>query len=188
MIIGLAGYARSGKDTAADVLVEKHGFVKYSFADPMREALKRLDPHIQVNDIAHLPLSQALRIYSWEQLKVESPDIRGLLQRMGTEVGRSMFGTDFWVDYAVNSIPEGTNVVFSDVRFQNEANKILALGGRVWRIEREGAEAANSHISEHDLDEFPFELVIQNDFSLEQLSSNIDTALSFDLASILRNL
>ena len=35
MIIGLSGYARSGKDTAADRLVNNHGFVRYSFAAPM---------------------------------------------------------------------------------------------------------------------------------------------------------
>jgi len=40
MLIGINGYARSGKDTMADRLVEKHGFKKVSFAEPMREMLQ----------------------------------------------------------------------------------------------------------------------------------------------------
>lgn len=37
LLIGLAGYAGSGKDTAADHLVNAHGFTKIAFADPLRE-------------------------------------------------------------------------------------------------------------------------------------------------------
>ena len=33
-LIGLTGYARSGKDTFAARLVERHGFTRASFADP----------------------------------------------------------------------------------------------------------------------------------------------------------
>jgi hypothetical protein len=36
MIIGISGLSNSGKDTCADFLVRKHGFVKVSFADPMK--------------------------------------------------------------------------------------------------------------------------------------------------------
>lgn len=36
MIIGISGLAGSGKDTAADSLVLGHGYVKLSFADPLK--------------------------------------------------------------------------------------------------------------------------------------------------------
>jgi len=38
MIIGVVGFIGSGKGTAADVLVEKHGFVKLTFADAVKDA------------------------------------------------------------------------------------------------------------------------------------------------------
>jgi dephospho-CoA kinase len=44
MIIGISGYARSGKDTVANYLVEHHEFTRMAFADAMREALLRLNP------------------------------------------------------------------------------------------------------------------------------------------------
>lgn len=42
MIIGLCGLAGSGKDTAADSLVLKHGFVKLAFADPLKRIAKEV--------------------------------------------------------------------------------------------------------------------------------------------------
>lgn len=35
-VIGVSGYANSGKDTVADYLVQEHGFVKISLADPLK--------------------------------------------------------------------------------------------------------------------------------------------------------
>ncbi len=38
-VIIIAGRARSGKDTAADYLAEKHGYAKYTFSSVLKEAL-----------------------------------------------------------------------------------------------------------------------------------------------------
>jgi hypothetical protein len=178
MIIGLSGYARSGKDTIADILVKEHGFVKLAFADPMREALRRINPFIEVNDIQHMPLDQALRVYSWEDLKQESPDIRGLMQRIGTEMGREMFGENIWVELAIKEANKYKKpIVMSDTRFKNEAEAIRNSGGFVVRVERPGVEAANSHVSEHDLDGYEFDVTIQNTGTLEDLYTDVSEAV-----------
>ena len=36
-IIGILGNKRVGKDTVADYLVKNYGFIKYNFADPIKE-------------------------------------------------------------------------------------------------------------------------------------------------------
>ena len=175
-IIGLSGYARSGKDTVADYLVEHHGFRKMSFADPMRNALYALNPTIEVDGVS-TTLASAVNIYSWEKLKTLSPDVRPLLQRFGTEVGRNMFGENFWVDYALNSIVDGTKVVISDVRYPNEVNAIKALGGKVYRVERDGVGPANSHASENGLDGYEFDGELQNNESVEWLYRLIENQI-----------
>lgn len=178
MIIGLSGYARSGKDTVADYLVEHHGFIKLSFATPMREALYRLDPEIK--DMSGLVYSfkQAVNLFGWEDMKEYFPAYRGLMQRMGTEVGREMFGEDFWVEQALRKVPADANVVFSDVRYQNEAYAIQRNFGEVWRIERPGISAANDHNSEHDLDDYKFDHRIMNYGPVEDLYKTVTTILT----------
>jgi dephospho-CoA kinase len=61
MIIGLTGYARTGKDTVASVLVKDFGFERIAFADPIRELLYELNP--KVNGIY---LREMVEEHGWE--------------------------------------------------------------------------------------------------------------------------
>ena len=45
-VIGLTGYAGSGKDTLANILVEEYGFTRIAFADKTKEFLYDLNPGI----------------------------------------------------------------------------------------------------------------------------------------------
>lgn len=175
-VIGLSGYARAGKDTVADYLVETYGYAKMSFAAPMKEALLRLNPSLDI-DGHRMPMETALRMLGWDNLKAMSTEIRPLLQRFGTEVGREMWGEDFWVNAAVNSIPDGSKVVFADARFPNEAKAVRELGGQVWRIERDGVGPANAHPSETALDDYDFDQVITNNGDVEALQNAVGSIL-----------
>lgn len=176
--IGLSGWARAGKDTVANYLVENEGYIKVSVANPMREALYRLNPTITIDELRGVSLVSAVDGLGWEQLKSLSPDVRGLMQRMGTEVGREMFGEDFWVDAAFSRIPDGSKVVIADVRYPNEAKAVKALGGALWRIERAGGAPANSHTSETALDDYEFDHKLVNDGDISALEAAVRDLLS----------
>lgn len=45
-LVGLTGLKRSGKDTAAMNLINKHRFVRVAFADPVKQVLADLNPHV----------------------------------------------------------------------------------------------------------------------------------------------
>ena len=175
MIIGLSGYAQVGKDTVANYLVSNYGFTKISFADPIREALYALDP--KLTDYPGLPgisLSWIVDRSGWESVKKDSPEARRLLQRFGTEVGRQMFGKDFWVHQGLLRAKEHDKVVFADTRFMNEANAIRATGGQVWRIHKQGHGPVNGHPSEVALDDYRFDWTLPNYASIEDLHNLID--------------
>lgn len=177
MIIGLSGYAQVGKDTVANYLVEKYGFVKVSFADPIREALYKLNPYVRIGDMPPTSLATAVDHMGWEEVKVFSSDTRELLQRMGTEVGREMFGKDFWVNQGLLRAREHSNVVFADTRFRNEAEAIRANGGQVWRINKPGHKPVNDHPSETALDEYRFDWHLPNYAGIEELHELVDRIL-----------
>jgi hypothetical protein len=167
-LIGLSGYARSGKDTVASFLCTEAGYQRVAFADALREVALDLDPTIDAPSAGRpIALRRLIDVYGWEYAKDAWPDVRRLLQRLGTEVGRRHFGTNVWVDLAMRKVDGPT--VFTDCRFPNEADAIRASGGAVWRIERPGFGPVNDHPSEHALDDYPFTRVIHNDSTPDEL-------------------
>jgi hypothetical protein len=168
MIIGLSGYAQSGKDTVAELLCLNYGFKRISFALPMRDAVYTLNPFLESgNRVADL-----VDEYGWDVAKGNA-EVRRLLQVFGTDVGRELFGETFWIDQAFKRAAEYQRVVFSDVRFPNEAKAIQNKGGDVWRINRHNHAPVNHHISEHAMDNHLFKHVIYNDGTLDELSDEV---------------
>lgn len=176
MIIGLSGYARSGKDTVAEFLVNAHSFTQRSFASKMKEAVYTLNPIVQCDSIGSFRYQNLVDNYGLEYVKDNYPEARRLLQVFGTEVGRSMFGSDFWVNLALNDV-SGFNTVISDVRFRNEADAIRAQGGQIWRINRKEALPAGDHSSETDLDTYDFDFILENNLTISKLHKKINEEL-----------
>ena len=168
MIIGLSGYARSGKDTMASTLCLNYGYRRVSFADPMREAILTLNP--KIDSITHV--SDYVQDYGWDMAK-QNPEIRRLLQVFGTEIGRKMFGENVWIDMAFKDIKPDENVVIADVRFPNEADAIKQRGGKVIRVNRHNHSAVNRHKSEIAMDNYMFDHAIYNDGTLDDFTENI---------------
>jgi hypothetical protein len=175
MIIGLSGYARSGKDTVAGMLIGLHGYENCAFAEPIRKAVYALNP--MVKDFGYT-LKGAVDAYGWDVAKTMFPEIRRLLQAFGTEVGRELFDEDFWVNQAFKGLNVHSQVVFTDVRFPNEAARIKLYGGQVWRITRLGVGPINNHKSETALDNWDFDRTITNDADLQTLQDRINEALA----------
>jgi signal transduction histidine kinase len=178
MIIGLSGYAQTGKDTIADYLIKNYGFTRVSFADPIREALYKLNPNIRLAESYGASLSHAVDSMGWEEVKRLSADARELLQRLGTEVGRSMFGDSFWVDMAMEKARSHDKVVFTDVRYPNELQAIVEASGAVWRVVKDNVGAVNRHASETALDDYQFEYIIFNNDTIESLYESIDNFMN----------
>ena len=123
MLIGLAGKARCGKDTVGDILVAEHDFERVSFAGPLKDAVRTI-----------LGMSPG----TLEEFKDKELDFldgvtpRRMLQTLGTEWGRETIHPEIWIRIArerIQLIQEmgGTNIVITDVRFDNEAEMILKI-------------------------------------------------------------
>lgn len=165
MLLGLSGYAQSGKDTIGQALVRNYGFTRYAFADVLKEVVYRLNP---VADIGDVRVQEIVDDYGWEEAKNIS-EVRRLLQVMGTEAGRDVLGTNIWVDTVLNRVRPTEDVVITDCRFPNEAQAVKNRGGHVVRVVRAGVDAANDHPSETSLDTWPFDMVVDNNGTLEDV-------------------
>lgn len=194
-LIGLSGYAQTGKDTVGQLLVQEWDYQRVAFADSLREMLYALNPMVDavidtsLIDVPEWGLTtfavQALvDEVGWERAKAapasegsEQWSVRAYLQRLGTEAGRDILGDDIWVKTAHRKVQaaqfKGYDVVITDVRFPNEYAAVLKGGGQVWRITRPGITPATAHVSETALDDFHFDVTIDNSGSYDDLARKV---------------
>jgi hypothetical protein len=175
MIIGLTGYAQSGKDTVAKVLVEQHGFTRIAFADKIRDFLYETNP--MYDTVAFEPrfVKEIVDSAGWEAAK-QNPQVRRLLQTSGV-AARKLFGDDFWIKQALRSVEFEGHYVITDVRFENEADEIKFTGGKIWRVKRNGVGAVNSHVSESQMDGYPVDQILTNNGTIADLEGLVNSRM-----------
>lgn len=170
-LIAFTGLAGSGKTTAAQYLVEQHGYVRTRFADSLKAMLRSIG-------LSHEEIDGSRKELPSPLLCGKTP--RWAMQTLGTEWGRDCIDSDLWTTIWVERIAPhldlGGRVVCDDCRFENEAVAVGRLGGTVVRIEDRGG-IAGAHESEGR--DFPADLTITNAGSITSFHRAIDKALNF---------
>lgn len=142
ILVGITGRAGAGKDTIADYLVRERGFIKLSFAGPLKAMLAA----------AGMP-EPADRAAKEQPVPGFDFTWREAAQKLGTEWGRAL-DPEIWTKVVEQQIRHADSqclrVVLSDVRFENEAAMIRRRGGRVLHVTGRAADlGANAgHASE----------------------------------------
>jgi adenylate kinase family enzyme len=147
-IIGLTGKAGVGKDTVADHLVKEYGFVKYSFAKPLKDMLKVIGVDCDNRETKELP----------HPTFGVSP--RSMAQTIGTEWMRNCVAANGWILLAekfIQAVQENNRyderpvngIVFSDCRFENEAVMVRQCG-TLLHVHRK-VDAVQEHASENGI-------------------------------------
>jgi hypothetical protein len=141
MIIGFVGFIGSGKDTAADYLVNFHEFRRDSFANTLKDAVSAVFGWDRTLLEGRTKEAREWReqVDPWWANRLGIPNLtpRWILQYWGTDVCRNHFHDDIWIASLENKMRKTTdNIVISDVRFPNEIKAIHNAGGIVVRIKR----------------------------------------------------
>ncbi len=173
-LIGLTGYAQTGKDTVA-VCLARHGYKRLAFADALRDSLYELDPKVGVRFGDPIRLRRIVDATGWENAKKLS-EVRRLLQSLG-DVLKQVGGQDILVKVVLDQIATGGQHVITDVRFPDEVAAIRSRGGEIWQIKRPGVGPVNEHISETALIGLEADRIITNDGSLAEFGTAISVAL-----------
>lgn len=139
MIIGVLGFAGSGKGTVSDILIRDHGFTRLSFADPVKDATSAVfgwPRYLLEGDTKESREFRETRDEFWSARLGCDVTPRWAMQRMGTEAGRNVFHNELWIHALEKRIQDATNVVIPDVRFPNEMDFIRDQKGFLVRVER----------------------------------------------------
>jgi hypothetical protein len=140
-IIGLCGFARSGKNSFADFIGHLGGqsdppisFKNVSFAYALR---KELDSFLQ----------EKIGISAFTEDLKEKEIIRPLLVCWGTSIIRNKIDKNYWVENLKNTVNNNRKTGFisiiTDVRFVNELKWIKKEGGVSIFVERDGVGPTN---------------------------------------------
>lgn len=262
-VVGLAAKARSGKDTAAAMLLQHREVTAYALADPLKRGCQALfnltdaqtwDDNVKELKVdawglspreffqrvgtewmrAHNPLHWLMRadreIYAPEAITPLSPPqlthpelpfilaakaFFNLSEVQCWDTGAANVTDPFWGlspaemiklvklkafqdfpdfierraitahqninDLAYISKPTlDTNgksiIIIKDIRFENEAAYIRKLGGEIWHIVRDNAEAVNAHSSEFGIKAKPGDITIKNNGTLADYKLALDNA------------
>ena len=164
-IIGLSGRKRSGKSTAADIIMDlmKGDSIRISLATPIK---------IDIQGLMGVPIDDT-----------NKEIIRPVLQAYGESM-KELFGSDYWVKRADRTwrqyAPFTTVMVCDDIRFPLEAEWIRSLGGIVVKVKRPGFEdSSDNHVSETAIDSIKPDYIIDNDSTHHQLKTNVTNMLKY---------
>jgi hypothetical protein len=202
-IIGVCGFIGSGKDTVADYLVNFHEFRRESFANTLKDAVSAVFGWPRDMLEGRTKESRQWRETRddwWSERLGKEITPRWILQYWGTDVLRTNFHDDIWIASLENKIRSSKDsIVISDCRFPNEIIAIRNQGGIVvrivrgpepiwidhainynagktrigWAIGKDQLARQGIHPSEYSWIGADFDLVLDNNSTLDHLYSQI---------------
>lgn len=166
------GSASAGKDTVGSLITEMvQNASTFAFADPVKNAALLINPIVtssadktdkaaeQDEPARLIHLSEIVNEIGWDRAKRTYPEIRRILQRVGTDAGWQLHQnptlwielTDSTITAAAQNWPGPMVPVLTDVRFAHEAKYIRSQGGQIIDVMRvlSTAQDAEAYLAAH---------------------------------------
>ena len=203
MIVGITGVIGRGKDTVANMFVER-GCAHDSFASPVKDVCASIfgwpRDMLEGDTVESRDFRETPDMFWTKKLGVPHFTPRLALQLLGTEVLRNHFAPDIWInslEYRIRKQNlEAPCTVISDARFRNELDLIKNMGGIVIWVQRGelpewfdvASKAHNNvvsrkimqtkyrdgHGSEWNWAGYPVDYIIENNGTLEDLAKQVE--------------
>ena len=174
MIIGVIGNKFSGKSTFTKEICDHLIFEEIAFATPLKKVCQEL---FSLSDAQlHDPVSKEEIDPRWNC----SP--RQLFQTIGTDLFRNCYDPDIWLKIAkekIRTISPSKNIIFSDIRQENELNFVrgLANSETVVIVEIRRPSLLSNPVDLHSTERMDFDcpekIVISNDGNLQDFKKKI---------------
>jgi hypothetical protein len=190
-IIGICGFQSSGKDTVAQLLINKYGYHKLSFGGAIKDVVATLFDwsRDKLEGLTEDDRKWRETVDEWWAVALDMPNLtpRFVLQYFGTDLFRKHWNEDFWVKVVEKKLSAYENVVVTDCRYANEIALITKNNGIIIQVHRQMpdwfdiykngedvADAKKLHSSETNWIRCKYDVIIQNTGTISDLHSNIE--------------
>lgn len=140
-IVGILGFKGAGKDTAAQALIDD-GYVKYAFADALKDVLSAMfdwPRHMLIGDTRE-SRDWREQVDTWWSKELGIPNFtpRLAMTRIGTDIIRANFSDNIWISNVERRILNSGHdkVVITDCRYVNETSLVQRFGGTLIRVKK----------------------------------------------------
>ena len=194
MIIAISGPIGSGKDTAADYLVNLHEFRRESFAGNLKDSMCAIfgwdREMLEGRSKSSREWREQVDLWWSERLGIPHLTPRWILQHVGTDIIRGQFHDDMWLASLENKLRKtDDDIVISDVRFKNEVAMLRKLGAICIEVTRGDRpdwyntaldgnvsmlEKLKVHRSEYDWIGTDLDHVLDNNGTLDNLYTQVE--------------
>ncbi len=207
MIVGLVGFASSGKDTAAQFLVEEFDFFPIAFADGIKDCLASIfcwDRELLEGKTSESRFWREQRDRWWaDRLDIPQFSPRWAMTNFGTDIMRRHLNEDIWIMNTMRRLSMKTDrhIVVKDCRFSNEIRALretgkahivrvkrgpnpewFDLGGRAAAGDPDATKQMNEYWRVHESEwawiNSDIDYEVCNDGSLEDLRESVRSAIS----------
>ena len=165
-VLCISAKAQHGKDTAAAII---------------KEQLEAAGNRVLITHYADLLKFVCTKFFDWDGQKDEKG--RTLLQYVGTDVIGAQ-QPSYWVDFIVSILKffkdEWDYVLIPDCRYPVEVDRMKdEFPTSVLRVERPNFESGltdkqKQHVSETSMDNYNFDVTIQNDSTMEAFTTKLE--------------
>lgn len=180
-IIALTGPKGSGKDTVADMIVDKYvnqyDVSTVAFADPIKKVVQHIFGLDDRTNDEYDQFKRTTLTFDMPRSRMAAAQGRHVVR----EIGMLMRGYDErqFNDYVSGCFERDPNRLWivTDMRFDNEYTMLKQYGAKVIKIIRPQYQY-DGHITERAFDDHLVDSILMNDGSLEFLKTRVDIVMS----------
>lgn len=183
IILGLAGLRRAGKSTAADHLVEKHGFIRLHPFDGGKAAARAYYTHVGIDeDTAWRMTDGDLKDTPCDKLPGNATS-RDFMEPFGKFMGVAM-GPDWTIGRELlrHQALGHERIIAESVVYEDKV--LRDMGGVIWRLNKKGREPVAGLETDAYTMAMTCDLELDNDGTMEELYEKLDQSLEDYLARV----
>ena len=161
-----------------EVIDERWGVTPREVLQIMGTNLLQFDIHNHTDNLKHI--GREIWVHRFKLWVEEQKNAYAISKHQWSDrvYATTLKGISYEDAVKLNPMPEPLNIVITDVRFKHEVKAIREMGGQMWKVHRPSLVSEDTHLSETEIDNLEYDILITNDGSISDLYKKVEENLN----------